>query len=148
MDLSPLVVDTDGRWLLAPSGDTDAAVDAPQVVRLAPPDESDNDGSSSSSTCSPCSAATLQRTLSTQSARDIEMIARCDAERSLDTERREQEQLDRSIESVLSEQDETASALREQLSSAANDMFVSLPRSASGEYVPASWWVGDRGTAS
>ncbi len=113
------------------SNSSDAMDDAlPPEVQLAPPSESDDED-----VCTP-------RTDAIQSARNMEVWARCDAERSLDAEQREHEHLDRSIESVLSEHDETTAALREHFSRQADNMSISLPRSSSGEYVPAMWWAG------
>lgn len=109
-------------------GDRSAAMDDP------PPDSDSDDEDA----CTP-------RPDAIQSARNTEVQARCNAERSLDAEQREHEHLDRSIESVLSEQDETTAALREHLSSRTNMMSISLPRSSSGEYVPATWWAAAHG---
>ena len=117
------------------SDGSDAMVDAPAAVQLAPPSDSDDSDEE----------ARAPRATAIQSARDVEVRARFDAERCLDAEKRAHEQLDRSIESVLSEHAETTVALREHLlSQQATDMLVTLPRSASGEYVPTTWWAGAR----
>lgn len=129
------------------NSDSDSeAMDDPLPTQLAPPYDSDSNssGSADADIDTPRSLPTsLQRTLSAQSARVVEVLARCDAERSLDEERREQENLDQSIESVRSEQDETAVALWGHAK--ASDMVYQLPRTASGEYIPAAWWAADHG---
>eukprot|EP01043_Picozoa_sp_COSAG02_P055205 COSAG02_NODE_6367_length_3621_cov_3.797842_1_plen_831_part_00 len=129
-----------GKYLRAFStrvncGDRSAAMDDPRPPVVHPPPDSDSDDEDA---CTP-------RADAIQSARNIEVQARCSAERSLDAEQREHEHLDRSIESVLSEQDETTAALREHLSSKTNNISISLPRSSSGEYVPATRWAAAHG---
>lgn len=119
------------------SGDSSYAVDdALASVQLAPPYDSDDSDEE----------ARTPRAAAIQSARNMEVRARYDAERRLDAEQRAHEQLDRSIESVLSEHAETAVALREHFLSqqAAELPAPPLPRSASGEYVPTTWWAGAR----
>lgn len=133
--------------------------------RVPPPYDSDSDGDASESSPGPPSHTLqqLQRTLSAQSARVAEARARSEAERLLEREQAEQAELDRSIESVRSEheamlqgqgqQAQEQQAQEEQESSptcARNDGDDGggaepppLPRSMSGEYVPAAWWASE-----